>query len=685
MENPLNVSFIRWIILLPLIGAAVNFLLGSWIQRNFGKRTISLIGCGVVLAAFAIAVSGFARMLGLEPEHRFMLDDLWVWMNIGGMKLDIAFWLDPLSMIMTLVVTGVGGVIHIYSTGYMHDDESFWRFFGWLNLFTFSMLTLVLGDNLWLMFVGWEGVGLCSFALIGFWHKVLANTTAGNKAFIVNRVGDWAFVIALYTLFWGLSAVGHPTLVTREVAQWSHLLAGKPGYFGLSLVSFITLLMFIGATGKSAQIPLYVWLPDAMAGPTPVSALIHAATMVTAGIYMACRLNFLFSMAPDTMLVVATIGSLTAFFAATIGTAQNDIKRVLAYSTVSQLGYMFTAVGVGAYAAGVFHLMTHAFFKACLFLGSGSVIHAMGGEQDMRKMGGLRKHMPVTFYTFLAATLAICGFPPFSGFMSKDEILLQAFAHGHQFIWALTYGAAGLTAFYMFRQVYMTFFGEFRGTHEQEHHLHESPPSMSGVLVVLGVLSVVGGVVMLPGFVADFKPFERFLEPVFSSEFTRHVTKVPITHTTELTFSALAIAMALAGWFIADLMYRREVLSPERFSALFNGDLYRLILNKYYIDELYQAVFVNPYLMVCRAAGWFDANIIDGVVNLAASLTVFGSWLSGLFDNYVVDGLVNLASNVTLDFGGRVRRLQTGSINGYLYAILAAVMLILLVRTMLRV
>jgi NADH-quinone oxidoreductase subunit L len=685
MENPVSVDFIRWIILLPLAGAAINFLLGPWIQRKLGKGAIGLIGCGVVLAAFAIAVSGFVRMTALAPDHRFMLDDLWVWMNVGGMKLDIAFWLDPLSMVMTLIVTGVGGVIHIYSTGYMHDDDSFWRFFGWLNLFTFAMLVLVLGDNLWLMFVGWEGVGLCSFALIGFWHKVLANTTAGNKAFIVNRVGDWAFVIALYSLYWGLSSVGHPTLVTRDVAQWSHLLAGKPGYLGLSLVSFITLMMFIGATGKSAQIPLYVWLPDAMAGPTPVSALIHAATMVTAGIYMACRLNFLFSMAPDTMLVVATIGALTAFFAATIGIAQNDIKKVLAYSTVSQLGYMFTAVGVGAYAAGVFHLMTHAFFKACLFLGAGSVIHAMGGEQDMRKMGGLRKRMPITFWTFLAATLAICGFPPFAGFMSKDEILLQAFARGHQFIWALTYAAAGLTSFYMFRQVYMTFFGEFRGTHEQEHHLHESPPSMSGVLIVLGVLSVVGGVVMLPGYLADFKPFEHFLEPVFSSEFTRRLGEVPISHGSEIAFSALAVVMALAGWFVADLMYRRKVLNPETFASLFNGGLYRVILEKYYIDEIYHAVIITPYLMLCRVAGWFDANIIDGVVNLSALAVVYASWLSGLFDAYVVDGLVNLTSNVTLDFGGRVRRLQTGSINGYLYAILAGVMFILLVRAMLRV
>ncbi len=399
MDHPINVSFIRWIVLLPAIGAAINFIAGAWIQRTFGKRAISAIGCGVVAIAFLIAIRGFVAMLLLAPGDRFMLDDLWRWIYVGGLKLDIAFWLDPLSMLMTLVVTGVGGLIHIYSTGYMYEDESYWRFFGWLNLFTFAMLTLVLGDNLWLMFVGWEGVGLCSFALIGFWYKVLANTTAGNKAFIVNRVGDLAFVIALYSLFAALGAAGHPTLVTREIAQYAPSIAGMPGYLGMSIVTFVTLLMFIGATGKSAQIPLYVWLPDAMAGPTPVSALIHAATMVTAGIYMAARLNFLFSMAPATMEVIAVVGALTALFAATIGLAQNDIKKVLAYSTISQLGYMFAAVGVGAYTAGVFHLMTHAFFKACLFLGSGSVIHAMGGEQDMRKMGGLRDHMPITFWT----------------------------------------------------------------------------------------------------------------------------------------------------------------------------------------------------------------------------------------------------------------------------------------------
>src|SRR5271166_2236057 len=691
MDHPIPVSFIRLIVVLPLVGAAINFLAGARLQKTFGKGAISVVGCGVVIAAFIIAVRAFFSMLALPPENRFMLDDLWRWFDVGGLNLDIAFWLDPLSMVMTLIVTGVGGLIHIYSIGYMHDDDGYWRFFGWLNLFTFAMLVLVLGDNLWLMFVGWEGVGLCSFALIGFWYKVTANTTAGNKAFIVNRVGDLAFVVALYSLFAGLQSLGHATLVTREVARYAPLMAGMPidfaGYQSAhQLVGFVTLLMFIGATGKSAQIPLYVWLPDAMAGPTPVSALIHAATMVTAGVYMVARLNFLFSMSPFTMGVIALVGGLTALFAATIGVAQNDIKKVLAYSTVSQLGYMFAAVGVGAYAAGVFHLMTHAFFKACLFLGSGSVIHAMGGEQDMRKMGGLRHKMPITFMTFLVATFAIAGIPPFAGFMSKDEIIWQTFAKGHPILWLILWIAAGLTVFYMFRQVYMTFFGEFRGTHEQEHHLHESPPSMSYVLAMLGVLSVVGGCVMFPEFIIDFKPFENFLAPVFGSEVTQRVMESGIhNHGTEALFALLAFAMVIVGWYTADMMYRQHRINPERFSSMFGGAAYDLVYNKYYVDEIYNALVVQPYIALCFAFAWFDRNIIDGFVNLMATLTVFASWLSGLFDTYVVDGLVNLASNETLTIGGRLRRLQTGSINGYLYGILAGVMIILLVRAMLHV
>jgi NADH-quinone oxidoreductase subunit L len=685
MDRPLTVDFIRWIVLVPLVGAIINFAAGATLQKRLGRWPISVLGCGSVLLAFAFAVSAFAAMLDVPPAHRFMLDDLWHWFDVGGLNLDIAFWLDPLAMVMVLIITGVGGLIHIYSTGYMHDDPGYWRFFAWLNLFTFAMLVLVLADNLWLMFVGWEGVGLCSFALIGFWYTEQANTTAGNKAFIVNRVGDWAFVIALYALFAALASVGHPTLITREIAHNAVLLVGRPGYLGMPLITFVTLLLFLGATGKSAQIPLHVWLPDAMAGPTPVSALIHAATMVTAGIYMVARLNFLFSMAPTTMMIIAIVGAVTALFAATIAVTQNDIKRVLAYSTISQLGYMFAAAGVGAYSLAIFHLMTHAFFKACLFLGAGSVIHAMGGEQDMRKMGGLRHTLPITYWTFLAATLALCGVPPFAGFMSKDGIIWSAFAGGHSLIWVLLLVGAGLTALYMFRQVYLTFFGDFHGTQDQQHHLHESPWSMASVLLALGALSLVGGVVMLPRFVAGFAPLSDFLAPVFRSPPTRALAAAPARETLEPYFALLSLIVVATGWLLADLTWRAKRLSPQLFSALAAGAFYRLSLNKYYIDEIYDRVIVQPYLTATRAFAWFDLQVIDGIVNSAATFTLFGAWLSGLFDNYVVDGLVNFAANLTLASGSRLRRLQTGSINGYLYGILAGVMLILLVRALLRV
>jgi len=426
-----------------------------------------------------------------------------------------------------------------------------------------------------------------------------------------------------------------------------------------------------------------------MAGPTPVSALIHAATMVTAGVYMVARLNFLFSMAPATMFVIATVGSLTAFFAATIGTTQDDIKKVLAYSTVSQLGYMFAAVGVGAYVDGVFHLMTHAFFKACLFLGAGSVIHAMGGVQDMRLMGGLRERLPITFWTFFAATLALCGIPPFAGFMSKDAIIWDSFAHGHPLIWALLWLGAGITTFYMFRQVYMTFFGEFRGTHEQEHHLHESPRSMTLALVVLGALSVVGGFVKLPDFLERLDPFGHpfgnFLAPVFASPATRQVIESASENRgAEAGLAVLSLAMVVAGWFLADVIYRQGSTAFDWVGELWGGALYRTVLNKYYVDEAYAAGPMAVTLESSQAAAWFDFHIIDWIVNFAATLTVFSSWLSGLLDRYVIDGLVNLASNVTLDAGQRMRRLQTGSINGYLYGILAAVTFALIVRAVLR-
>src|SRR5690242_13796114 len=470
----------------------------------------------------------------------------------------------------------------------MHEDKAFWRFFAYLNLFTAAMLTLVLGDSMLLMFVGWEGVGLCSYALIGFWYQDQNNARAGNKAFIVNRVGDFGFVLGIFLLFWTLDAQGHGTLTFREMAKWASTLQGMT-FWGWPVATLVTLFLFVGATGKSAQIPLYVWLPDAMAGPTPVSALIHAATMVTAGVYMIGRLSFLFAMAPVTLAVVATIGASTALVAATIALAQNDIKRVLAYSTVSQLGYMFLAMGVGAYGAGVFHLMTHAFFKACLFLGSGSVIHAMGGIQDMRKMGGLRKYMPATSTTFIVATLAIAGIPPLAGFFSKDEILWQAFSspYGSTALWGVGLTVAGLTAFYMFRQVFMVFFGECRADHETQHHLHESPSVMTLPLWILMVGSVFAGFLWIPHVAL---PFERWLDPVMA-----HAEHAEAAYGagTEMGLMLLSVVVALSGIGLAYLMYYRGSLRPERFSEAFGGAFYRAVLDKYWVDELYGLVFVR--------------------------------------------------------------------------------------------
>src|SRR5712691_2930764 len=487
MEHPLEVSYLRWIILLPLLGAAVNGLLGATLQKRFGKNAISLVACSVVGIAFICALTAFLQILGREPEQRFLLDTLVSpWVHIGALQVDIAFWVDPLSAVMILVVIGIGGSIHVYSIGYMHDDESYWRFFTFLNLFTAAMLTLVLADNLLLLFVGWEGVGLCSYALIGFWYMKHATTTAGNKAFIVNRIGDAGFTLGIFTIFWGLSAAGHDTTpIFRELAPVAYHLQ-EVTVWGIPTATLAAVFLFIGATGKSAQIPLYVWLPDAMAGPTPVSALIHAATMVTAGVYMVARLNFLFALSSAAMTVVACTGVLTAIFAASIGFFQNDIKKVLAYSTVSQLGYMVLGVGVGAYAAAIFHLVTHAFFKACLFLGSGSVIHALSGEQDLHKMGGLRKYTPITAWTYLAACWAIAGFPWASGFYSKDEILWKAWTAeglaapwlGHAIYIVGAVAALG-TSFYMFRSYYMTFTGEYRGGHGHEEERMEDPHAVA--------------------------------------------------------------------------------------------------------------------------------------------------------------------------------------------------------------
>jgi NADH-quinone oxidoreductase subunit L len=672
MDNPLQTDYLRWIIFLPLIGAIVNGVFGAKIQERMGKGAIAFLACAPVVLAFGLALQAFFTLKGLDPAQRFLIDNLFPWIYLGSLKVDMAFLVDPLSAVMILIVTGIGGLIHIYATGYMHEDKSFWRFFAYLNLFMAAMLTLVLGDSLLLLFVGWEGVGLCSYALIGFWYTDHANTRAGNKAFIVNRVGDFGFVLGMFLLFWSLDAQGHPTLTFREMIKWAPTLQGQE-IWGISVVTLATLLLFVGATGKSAQIPLFVWLPDAMAGPTPVSALIHAATMVTAGVYMTARMNVFFSMAPQTLSVIAALGVATALVAATIALTQNDIKKVLAYSTVSQLGYMFIGIGVGAYAAAIFHLMTHAFFKACLFLGAGSVIHAMHHEQDMRKMGGLRRHMPLTFATFFISVLAIAGFPPLAGFFSKDEILWLAFSGHHETVWLLALIGAGMTAFYMFRQLFMVFFGETRADHHTLEHLHESPRVMTLPLVVLAAGAVVAGWIGLPA-VFGGSQFAHWLEPVIAHG-EHHGS-----HAMELGLMGLSIGVATVGLLLAYLMYYRSALSPEFFAKLAGGFFYRVFDRKWYFDEVYQVVFVNGTLLLARVCSLFDQYVIDGIVNGSASLTRFVSWLNGLFDNYIIDGIVNAIANITFWAGNKSRRIQTGNINSYLYGILIAIALAIIVK-----
>ena len=673
MDHPIQTDFIRWIVFLTLLGAIVNGVLGAKIQKSFGKGAIALLACAPVVIAFGLSLYAFFVLKTLEPEKRFLIDNLYRWIDLGSLQVDMAFLIDPLSAVMILVVTGIGGLIHIYATGYMHDDNAFWRFFAYLNLFTAAMLTLVLGDSLLLLFVGWEGVGLCSYALIGFWYTDHNNARAGNKAFIVNRVGDFGFVLGMFLLFWSLDAQGHGTLTVREMVQWAPTIKDSL-LWGWPVVTLATLFLFVGATGKSAQIPLFVWLPDAMAGPTPVSALIHAATMVTAGVYMTARMNVFFSMAPTTLHVIAVIGVATALVAASIALTQYDIKKVLAYSTVSQLGYMFIGIGVGGYAAAVFHLMTHAFFKACLFLGAGSVIHAMHHEQDMRKMGGLKVWMPVTFITFFISVLAIAGFPPFAGFFSKDEILWLAASNGHWTIWFLAVCGAGLSAFYMFRQLFMTFYGTSRADHHTQEHLHESPQVMTLPLVILAIGAVFAGFVGLPG-VLGGSQFANWLEPVIHAHEEAHASGA-----LEWGLMAVSVSVASLGVFLAYLMYRRESLSPAIFADLAGGLFYRLFDRKWYFDEIYQVVFVNGTLLIARFGSLFDQYIIDGIVNGAAALTRFVSWLNGLFDQYIIDGMVNLIANVTFGIGNKLRRVQTGNINSYLYGILIAVLLLIIAK-----
>ncbi len=609
-----------WLIpILPLAGFLINGLFGHWMP----KRLVTAVGTGTVFLAFAWACILYVPMIGnAELAETGIREVVMPWIHLGAFKVDFAFLFDHLSGTMTLMVAGVGFLIHVYSVGYMADDEGYARYFSYLNLFMFAMLTLVLADNLLLMFVGWEGVGLCSYLLIGYYYTTETASDAGKKAFVVNRIGDFGFLLGMFLLFYLFGTLQFPELKELVVN------GGLQAEVTFGLISLATLMLFVGATGKSAQIPLYVWLPDAMAGPTPVSALIHAATMVTSGIYMIVRLNYLFQLAPHTLTVIAWVGGVTALFAATIGLVQNDIKKVLAYSTVSQLGYMFLALGVGAFVAGFFHVLTHAFFKALLFLGSGSVIHAMHhahhhagihdkDAQDIRNMGGLRRFMPATFWTFMIATLAIAGFPPFSGFFSKDEILWRTFASGNRVLWGIGAFAALLTAFYMFRLVYLTFFGEFRGTEKESEALHESPKSMTIPLVILGVLAAVGGFLGIPHIFHAPNVMEHVLEPMVLV-----VNPVHLLHDVKLEWILMGVSVGIAalGWLLARTLYGRETDLPEKMAS---GMAYghRMLSNKYYVDEMYAAVIVRPIRRMAEILWYYvDVIVIDGVVNLSGML-----------------------------------------------------------------
>ncbi|HEY5674780.1 MAG TPA: NADH-quinone oxidoreductase subunit L [Malonomonas sp.] len=645
-------SYLWLIPFFPLVGSIINGLFGKKIKN---EAVIGGIGTLAIFSSFVVSCSYLIKLLGDDVKvHQQVVAS---WMSVGDLQVDWGFLLDPLSALMIMVVTGVGSLIHLYSIGYMHGEVGFYRFFSYLNLFCFSMLMLVLGNNALVMFIGWEGVGLCSYLLIGYYFEKKSAGDAAKKAFVVNRIGDFGFLCGLLTLFWALGSKGVWTLNFVEISENAHLLQS-----GGLLVTVVTLCFFLGATGKSAQIPLYTWLPDAMEGPTPVSALIHAATMVTAGVYMIGRMNILFAMSPTTMMVVAFVGAATAIFAASIGFAQNDIKRVLAYSTVSQLGFMFMAMGVGAFTAGIFHLMTHAFFKACLFLGSGSVIHGMhhayhhahlhDDPQDMRNMGGLRKFMPVTHATFGISCLAIAGIPFFSGFFSKDEILWWTFAstRGSMIVWIVGAIAACMTAFYMFRCLYMTFYGEQKTHPKAKNHIPESPWVITLPLVVLAGLATVGGLIGIPHAIDVMhvgNKLNDFLAPVFSQAQQLHQIEAHGSASLEIALMVLSVLIAVVGIGSATVMYLKKPELPGKFTAAFSG-LHKAVFNKWYIDELYDFLFVNP----CKKLGiflWrgFDVKVVDGIVNGCAWVVKgIGAGLrysqSGYLHNYAVAMVVGV-------------------------------------------
>ncbi|WP_237144844.1 NADH-quinone oxidoreductase subunit L [Pontibacter pamirensis] len=624
---------------LPFLG----FILNGLGNRKLAKGLVSLIGCGTVLASFLISIYLFLDFTA-NGSRAYMVD-YYDWISVGDMRIGFSFLIDQLTLFMMLMVTGIGFFIHLYSAGYMSHDVNFGKFFSFINLFMFSMLLLVMGSNYVLMFVGWEGVGLCSYLLIGFWNINPSYNNAAKKAFVMNRIGDLGFLLGIFLIFMTFGSVSYPQ-VFIQAAQYA-------GGVDSAVMITITLLLFVGAMGKSAQIPLFTWLPDAMAGPTPVSALIHAATMVTAGIYMVVRSNVLYALAPSTLEVIAIIGAATAVLAATIGLVQNDIKKVLAYSTVSQLGYMFLALGVMAFSSSLFHVLTHAFFKALLFLGAGSVIHAMSNEQDIRNMGGLRKYLPITFVTFLIGTLAISGIPPFAGFFSKDELLAHTYQHSTT-LWALGMITSFMTSFYMFRLLFLTFFGTFRGTVEQKNHLHESPASMTIPLIVLAILSTVGGFIGMPEVFGAEHVLANYLSPIF--DFARvangpALAPIQLDHATEYMLMGLSVAVALIAAIIAYVMYvSKNTVPAEEKERL--GPVHNLVYNKYYIDELYNTIIVRPVM-----------------------------WLSSFFhrvvDMLLVDGIVNGFGKFVSGSGRTLRYAQSGVISFYVLVMVFSIVLIL--------
>jgi NADH-quinone oxidoreductase subunit L len=623
-----------WLIpLFPLLGFLINGL-----GRNMlSKTVVGFVGCFSVLASFAISVGIFLELNSSETKS--FIIPIFDWISAGTITIPFSFLIDSLSALMLLIVTGIGFLIHVYSTGYMSHDAGFGKFFSYLNLFIFFMLLLVLGSNYVVMFIGWEGVGLCSYLLIGFWFSNPAYASAAKKAFIMNRIGDLGFLIAVFLIFTTFNSVEFANVFPQAANMVS----------GDSTLILITALLFVGAIGKSAQIPLFTWLPDAMAGPTPVSALIHAATMVTAGIYMIARSNILFTLAPETLAVVSIIGLATLLMAAAIAVSQTDIKKVLAYSTVSQLGYMFLGLGVGAYTGAFFHVITHAFFKALLFLGAGSVIHAMSNEQDMRNMGGLRKKLPITFLTMMVGTIAIAGIPPFSGFFSKDEILAHVYEHNKAF-WVIAVIGAMFTSFYMFRMMYLTFNGSFRGTTDQEHHLHESPASMTIPLIVLAVLSALGGLIGIPAVLGGTHWLENFLAPVF--EVSKSKTSVlTLDHTTEYVLMALSVTAALVSMLYAYVRYVKQGHIPAN-DRTDRGLLARLSYNKFYIDEVYHSLITRP-------------------------LDTFSGFLSKTVDKAGIDGIVNGFGKGAVEASKSFRLLQTGMVGFYIFMMVAGILALL--------